>query len=95
MGVEGGCQNMSRHKPGRKEIPVEEGKKTSGTLRPVNPAVLNARGRAAWSPAEEGSSNSEWAGQALQELCAAPGSGFLALLTQFGHLSPRPFLENR
>lgn len=34
------------------------------------------------------------AGRALQELGGRPGPGFLALLTQFGRLSQRPFLEN-
>lgn len=95
MGVEGGLSEYVKAQTRKEGNPSRRGKKTSGTLRPVNQAVLNARGRAAWSPAEEGSSNSGWAGQALQELSAAPGSGFLALLTQFGHLSPRPFLENR
>lgn len=64
------------------------------TCGPVNQAVVKATGRAAPLPCRRRSSCNSGAGRALQELGAARGSGFLALLTQFGHLSQRPFLEN-
>lgn len=38
VGMEGGCQNMPRHKPGRKEIPVEEQKTKQKKKKSRRPA---------------------------------------------------------
>ena len=58
-----------------------------GTCRPVNQAVVNATGERENAVFlcrnAESSCNSEGVGR----LTGTRGSGFLALLTQFGHLS--------
>lgn len=64
------------------------------TFRPVNHAVVNAMESCLVSPAEE---TQGWAGRALQELRAAPGSGWIPGTPNsiWPSLSLSPFLENR